>query len=134
MQQAIEELVEVADANLEDMVAAGIAVPPAKDQPRMRLWALIPSPTAATWALTERTGGGCGCQSSPGRRSTRPSRAPSHADIGPSANVTPLLAEIEADPTAIFWGQDHRRPALHHEQMVFGSVPGSRSRNRRGGT
>lgn len=45
MQQAIEELVEVADAYLEDMVAAGIAVPPAKDQPRMRLWALIPSPT-----------------------------------------------------------------------------------------
>lgn len=46
MQQAIEELVEVADAYLEDMVAAWIAVPPAKDQPRMRLWALVPAPTA----------------------------------------------------------------------------------------
>ena len=46
VQQAIEELVEVADAYLEDMVAAWIAVPPAKDQPRMRLWALVPAPTA----------------------------------------------------------------------------------------
>ncbi len=46
VQEAIEELVEVADAYLEDMVAAGIAVPPAKDQPRMRVLALIPSPSA----------------------------------------------------------------------------------------
>lgn len=46
VQQAIEELVEVTDAYLEDMVAAGIAVPPAKAQPRMRLWALIPASPA----------------------------------------------------------------------------------------
>lgn len=37
MQQAIEDLVEVADAYLADMVTAGIAVPPTKDQPRMNV-------------------------------------------------------------------------------------------------
>ena len=45
VQQAIEDLVEVADAYIADMVAAGIAVPPAKDQPRMRMWELVPSST-----------------------------------------------------------------------------------------
>lgn len=43
VQQAIEDLVDVADAYLADMAAAGIAVPPAKDQPRMRMWTLVPS-------------------------------------------------------------------------------------------
>jgi predicted RNase H-like HicB family nuclease len=46
VQQAIENLIEVADAYLADMVAAGIAVLPAKDQPRMRMWALDPSSTS----------------------------------------------------------------------------------------
>ena len=41
--QAIEDIVDVADAYLADMAAAGIAVPPAKDQPRMRMWTLVPS-------------------------------------------------------------------------------------------
>mgnify|MGYP001583444803 FL=1 len=45
VQQAIENLVEVADAYLADMVAAGIVVPPAKDQPQMRMWELVPSST-----------------------------------------------------------------------------------------
>ncbi len=43
VQQAIEDLVDVADAYLADMAAAGIAVPPAKDRPRMRMWTLVPS-------------------------------------------------------------------------------------------
>jgi hypothetical protein len=27
-----------------------------------------------------------------------------YEDVGPSASVDPLLAEIDADPTGIFWG------------------------------
>jgi len=39
--------------------------------------------------------------------------------LAPSPHVEPLLAEIEADPTSIFWGQDTDAVS---RQIVSGGV------------